>query len=118
MEVEINHLPIIDWESGTKLAGGQRSLAEDLLDFLIKSLPQDVAKIKDLHEKKNYSDLKYQVHKLHGAVSYCGLPRLKTLLSRLETDIKNHIMFSLPPLINQLDFEVTLLLLHYPRPQP
>lgn len=114
--MELEHLPIIDWDLGIKLAGNQQPLAHDLLGLLVNSLPQEVFTIKDLHAKKNYPELTKQVHKLRGAVAYCGLPRLKTLLSLLETELKNHIMFSLPPLIDQLDVEVTLLLLHYPRP--
>lgn len=118
MEMELNHLPVIDWEASIKLAGGQKKLAQDLLLLLAKTLPRDTADIKQLAKEENYPELTVRVHKLRGALCYCGLPRLKSLLSLLETRIKNPIMFSLPPLLDQLDVEVNLLLLHYPRPQP
>jgi two-component system, NarL family, sensor histidine kinase BarA len=116
--MELEHYPIIDWELGIKLAGNQRSLAEDMLDLLIKALPNDIAHIRDLADEQNYSELLQQVHKLHGAICYVGLPRLKTLLSLLESNLKNHIMSNLPRLLDQLDTEMNRLLEHRPRQLP
>jgi two-component system, NarL family, sensor histidine kinase BarA len=112
--MELAHLPIIDWHLGTKLAGNQRGLAEELLSFLLKDLDSVVDGIKELHKSTDYKKMQQQVHRLHGAVCYCGVPRLKFILAQLETHIKNNIMDDLPSLLEQLDTEVKLLLEHHP----
>jgi HPt (histidine-containing phosphotransfer) domain-containing protein len=117
MDIELNNLPAIDWELGKQLAGGKQNLAEDLLTLLLKNLKTDLAEINQHYLDKNYAALTSCVHKLHGAVSYCGTPRLKTLLLHLETQLKIHIMVDLPSLLNQLNAEVNLLL-EAPLPPP
>ncbi|MBV9575966.1 MAG: Hpt domain-containing protein [Gammaproteobacteria bacterium] len=112
--MDLNHLPIIDWELATKLAGNKKELAEELLCLLLKTLPDDRATIKQLYIEQNYAELLRRVHKLHGALCYCGLPRLKTIVARLETQLKSDIIDSLPPILDQLDVEIKLLLEHRP----
>lgn len=111
--MDLGDLPIIDWEQSIILAGRKPDLAKDLLALLIKDLPSDIAAINQFYEVQNLPEMLKRVHKLHGALCYCGLPRLKTIIGRLETDLKSNIMESLPPLIEQLDSEVALLLEHY-----
>lgn len=108
-------LPVIDWELAIKMAGQKKELAEEILNLLLASLPTDMATIKALYQAKNYPELQKQVHKLHGALCYCGLPRLKSVTALLETALKNNIMSSLPSLFDQLDVEATSLLELYPR---
>ena len=111
--MELDKLPVIDWELGIKLAGRDKKLAEDILEALIKTLPSELSTIKQLYNDQNHLPLRQQIHKLYGAVCYCGTPRLKTVLAHLETDLKNNIITNLPSLFNQLDIEVGLLLEHY-----
>ncbi|VVC75712.1 Signal transduction histidine-protein kinase BarA [Aquicella siphonis] len=108
--MDLGNLPVIDWEQGIRLAGNKRDLAEEMLALLMKGLPQDITAINNAFHAQNYSELLRLVHKLHGALCYCGLPRLKTIAGCLETQLKNNIMDSLPSLIKQLDSEVALLL--------
>ncbi|EKD70730.1 MAG: hybrid sensory histidine kinase BarA [uncultured bacterium] len=115
MDIELNPLPVIDWDHSLKLAGHDTRLATDILAFLIKNLPEDLLIIKKLSVNDEYQELTRVIHKLHGAVCYSGTPRLKILLKRLETDLKNHIMDDLPSLLNQLETEVSLLLEQYSR---
>lgn len=115
--MDIQHLPIIDFEQGLRLAGQQQALADDMLKLIIQQLPGEISTIKQSYTAKNYSELLTSIHKLHGAVCYTGLPRIKTLLAHLETQIKSNIMDDLPSLLNQLDNEVTLLLESYSRHQ-
>jgi two-component system sensor histidine kinase BarA len=110
----LNNLPIIDWEAGIRLAGNQRTLAEDLLQFLLKDLNATLTSIKELHNIQDYKKLLHETHKLHGAVRYCGLPRLKIILERLESDLKNNIMDDLSLHLQQLDTEIKILLEHHP----
>lgn len=111
--MDLSNLPIIDWEQGLHLAGNRQDLATDIMGMLVKRLPKDLALIKQLSNKNDHSALKDEVHKLHGAVCYCGTPRLKVVLAKLETDLKNHIMDDLPYLLDRLNDEVTLVLDHY-----
>jgi two-component system sensor histidine kinase BarA len=111
--MEYGNLPIIDWTESLRLVGNQTKIAEDLLALLIKSLPNDLTNIKNLHHEKNYPGLLFAIHKLNGALCYCGLPRLNSLGRRLETQLKTNIMDDLPSLIELLDIEVKQLIEHY-----
>lgn len=103
------HLPVIDWELSLKLANNNHELAKDMLRLIAERLPKDLIEIHTAHREQNIPQLIHHVHKLHGALCYCGLPRLKLLIAQLETDLKNNIMESSPPLLDQLNSEVTLL---------
>jgi two-component system sensor histidine kinase BarA len=113
MDLDLQDLPIIDWEQGKKLAGNRQELADEILSMLMKRIDEDISLIKQLNAQGDYSALKDQVHKLHGAVCYCGTPRLKAVLATLETNLKNTIMSDLPNLLGRLNDEVSLLLAHY-----
>lgn len=113
--MELDNLPVIDCELAIKLAGNKKDLAKELLHLFIKNLDEEFSSIKHAYSDANYPELQKLIHKLHGAVCYCGLPRLKTVLTKLETELKSNIMSSLPSLLNQLETEVTLLLKHYAR---
>jgi two-component system sensor histidine kinase BarA len=114
----MNHqpLPIIDWEQATRLAGNKRELADDILSMLIGTLPADIKQIADALTAQNHHEMLRLVHKLHGALCYTGLPRIKSIIARLESDLKNNIMDSLMPLFEQLQIEVNVLLESYSRP--
>lgn len=111
--MELAHLPVIDWSLGTKLAGNKKDLAEDMLSLLIHGLNNEMTLIKQNYQNKNYQQLLQKVHKLHGAACYCGVPRLKSVIASIESDLKNNIMINLPSRFKQLDQEVSLLLKHY-----
>lgn len=111
--MELNHLPVIDWPLAIQLANNKKDLAEELLDVLMKTLPNDIAKIKTCYQEDNHTHLLRQVHRLHGALCYCGLPRLKAVIETLETNLKSNIMESLPSLFAQLDAEFNLLIEYY-----
>lgn len=110
---ELNHLAVIDYQPGNNLAGNKKEFAQDLLDLLAKQLPQDFKAINQAFSKKNYVVLQQLVHRLHGALSYCGVPRLKTLVNQLETNLKKNILNDLSALMAQLENEVKLFLETY-----
>lgn len=114
--MDLNQLAVIDWELGKKLAGNRLDVAEELIDLLVPTLPEEIRQIQISHLAKNYNEMVKRVHKLHGALCYCGLPRLKNVIAQLETQLKNNIMSSLPSLLDQLHIEVTLLLKQYTYP--
>ena len=113
MDINLSDLPVIDWEQGKKLAGNNQELANEIMEMLIKRLPKDLESINQLSQIPDYLALRNEVHKLHGAICYCGTPRLKATLMRLETDLKNNIMVDLPYLLDRLNDEVQSVLDHY-----
>lgn len=79
-------LPIIDWELSKKLAGNNLEQAKEFLELIVKELKKELPEI-----KKNVQDqtaLKNRLHKLHGALSYTGLSRLKAATKALEDALK------------------------------
>ena len=100
--MDVKHLPIIDWELAKKLAGNKMDLANDILTALLNELPATATHMRHLHNERKYSDLTACVHKLHGALCYSGLPRLKSIVLRLETDLKSNIMVDSLSLIDLL----------------
>ena len=114
--MDVEDLPIIDWELAKKTAGNKLDLANDILAALLTELPAACAQMRQLHTERKYTDLIACVHKLHGALCYSGLPRLKTIVLRLETDLKSNIMVNSLSLIEQLDTEIRRLQEHQPRP--
>ena len=111
--MKLNNLPIIDWNLAIKLAGNKQAFAEEILDILVKNLPNDVAKLKELLGKENYLELWRHLHKLHGALCYCGLPRLKSIVWNLEIELKSDKTQGLPALIDELETETAILLDYY-----
>jgi two-component system sensor histidine kinase BarA len=108
---DLSSLPIIDWEMGTRLAGNNREVAQELLAFLSKTLPDEMASIKQAFIDRQYRELLQRIHKLHGGVSYCGLPRLKTLLATIESDLKKNKFDDLSDLVERLGSEVETLMM-------
>lgn len=101
---------IIDWKLALKLANNKRDLAEEMLTLLMKTLPDEFAAIKEAHIEKNYEELLKLVHKLHGAVCYCGVPRLKNAIYNLESILKRNKFAEVPLLFARLELEVEELL--------
>lgn len=111
--LSLDDLPILDNAAGLKLAGQNAALAEEILDLFMKELKTEIPLFHTLLSSKNYQELQRRVHKLHGACCYTGTPRLKSLLHTLETELKSPIMENLASILDQLDTEVRLLLVHY-----
>jgi two-component system sensor histidine kinase BarA len=101
---------VIDWDLGAKLAGNKPELAKEILNLLIQSLPGEMEQIQQSKDTQNLPLLLKQVHKLHGAVSYCGAPRLKSVLFNYEIALKNNESEALEAYYADLEFEVKQLL--------
>jgi two-component system sensor histidine kinase BarA len=103
-------LPVIDHHLRLQLVGQQADLADELLAMLKKNLTADIATISHLAATIQYVTLSQQIHRLHGAVAYCGTPRLKAILAHIEAELnKNHTQ-TLDHLIQQLSMESEKLL--------
>lgn len=100
-------LPVIDIEFGKKLSGGKEGLAREMIDMLKAQLPKDFALIQAAFEKQDLDALQVSVHKLHGAVSYCGTPALKQATADLELALHNNQHDKVTPLFENLSLQVT-----------
>ena len=80
----------IDWELSLKNAGGKDSLAREMLKMLTDSFPEARKLIHKYLKAENTQKLAEQVHKLHGATAYCGVPELKSLAHQYESLLKSN----------------------------
>jgi len=80
----------IDWELSLKNAGGKDSLAREMLTMLTNSFPEARELIQKYLKTENTQKLVEQVHKLHGATAYCGVPELKSLAHQYESLLKSN----------------------------
>ena len=103
-------LPVIDLELGKKLSGGKEDLAKEMIGMLKEHLPNDFAIIKTAFEKNDLDALQVSVHKMHGAVSYCGTPALKQATADLELALRNKQSEKIPVLFADLSSQVTKVL--------
>lgn len=109
MDVELDHLPMIDWDACIRIIGKPEH-AKEMIHLLVQRLPKDVITIRELYIDQKYSDLWQQLHKLRGALCYIPMPRLCLLVDKLESDLKNNIMDGLPYLLGRLENEVKLII--------
>jgi len=100
----------IDWELGIKLANNNRGLAEEMLQLLLKNLEHEFLEIKEAKNSDDYPLLLQRLHKLHGAVSYCGVPKLKNAIAVFETALKRKQYTEVPDLFTQFEQKVHQLL--------
>jgi two-component system sensor histidine kinase BarA len=107
-EQNLPQTPRIDWELGKQRAGGKIALAIDMLNMLLDSLPQSRAEIQLAVDENDTPNILKQVHKLHGACCYAGVPKLKNLSDIIETQLKKSkdadtVMPELFELLDEMD---------------
>lgn len=82
--------PIIDWKLSVQLAGNNSDYAKEFLTFLAKELSQQLGIIQDHFQKNQIDELKKELHKLLGALSYSGATRLKFATIDFNEALKNN----------------------------
>ncbi len=80
--------PVVDLVQGLEKASGKLSLAKDMFAMLMESLTRDLALINQHYNQGDFKALLEQVHRLHGATHYCGVPRLRLVVMQTETLLK------------------------------
>jgi len=84
-QFEQKQLPLFDEECALKLMSNNKILLTELLTLLITtSLPTDIALLQKAYSQRNWSDISYMAHKIHGGVIYCGTIRLCHACSACE----------------------------------
>ncbi len=104
---------IINWELAVERAGGKEELAKELLDILIKTLPQHQDELKTAFENNDMDALHAEAHKLHSATCYCGTPRLKNAARDLEDISKSNDNPKIKESYHKLLDEITAVLQAY-----
>lgn len=95
-----------DWEKSLKLSGNNPTLAKEMLQALFNELHSSQIKINQAYTQKDYKKLHHEVHRLHGACCYSGVPPLKLTLSALETHIVQENYDLVPFWITELNKEI------------
>ena len=78
-----------------------------MLDSFIALLPETIETLSALWDDQDYNGLKTEVHKLHGACCYTGLPLMQHLAHETESALKlgqhNLVDEHLPALIAEAE---------------
>jgi len=101
---------IFDSKMALQRANGNAQLANELLDLLLVSLPEDQRSINDAWEHNDRRRLRESAHRLNGALRYCGIPRLANSIDHLETIARSGTSEELAAAIGTLNDEVHALL--------
>src|SRR5262245_28573952 len=103
----------IDWNVSLKLANNRVELAKELLTILMAELPITQKEINSAWEQKDYTRLHHHIHKLHGATCYCGVPRLKEIVTDIENQLQKKHYSELENSIKKLDAEIKAILKNF-----
>jgi HPt (histidine-containing phosphotransfer) domain-containing protein len=80
----VTHYPGVDWQQCLVLADNNEGLANELLSMFTDGLPEDADLLSAAFNRHDYSALKDQAHKMHGALCYCAIPAMKQAMMALE----------------------------------
>ncbi len=78
----------LDWELALQRAAGKVELAKEMLQILLKSLPDTLQELRNFMATDQREPLIQLIHKLHGATCYTGVPHIKQLTEIIETQLK------------------------------
>ncbi|WFQ78342.1 ATP-binding protein [Xenorhabdus sp. SF857] len=84
----------IDWEMALKQTAGKESLAREMLEMLVKSLPDMKGMIKQALTTDGEAIRKHflhHVHQLHGSCCYNGVPKLKAICELVEKQLQQGV---------------------------
>lgn len=81
-------LPTLDWQLAVKRANQNRDIALELLGDFVSHLPKSVEMIRTEWNARNYKGVQDEIHRLHGACCYTGVPKLQALANRIESNLK------------------------------
>lgn len=109
-EVLASESPAIDWDKAQKIMNGSLTEAKLLLRQLLDYIPGTLKLIQKAAKANDAAQLLTQVHKLHGACSYCGVPRLKMVAKALESALRSQNQAQIAKLVPEIQQECKLLL--------
>ncbi|MCP9267666.1 ATP-binding protein [Xenorhabdus sp. XENO-1] len=84
----------IDWNMALKQTAGKESLAREILEMLVQSLPKMKAMIEQIlaaDSDIDHKQFQHHVHQLHGSCCYNGVPKLQAICEFIEKQLKQAI---------------------------
>ena len=109
MELDIKQdavaIKSFDWDLLLQQTGRKEAIAKEILALFMQDLPNLQEQINSAFQNKQFKNLAEILHKLNGACSYCGMPKLKKLAQELELAIKENNSFSYEKYIHDIDQE-------------
>jgi two-component system sensor histidine kinase BarA len=99
----------VDWVQALKLTANKEDLAKEMLKGLVESLYPAQLNINETYAQNDLKKMREEVHRLHGACCYCGVPALKTAIAKLETAIVNKDMQNINFLLVEANKEMNRL---------
>lgn len=109
-EVLASESLVIDWDKAQKIMNGNLTEAKLLLRQLLDYIPDTLKSIQKAAQANDSEQLLIHVHKLHGACSYCGVPRLKMVAKALESALRSQNQVQIAILLPEVQQECKLLL--------
>ncbi|WP_425557065.1 two-component sensor histidine kinase BarA [Ferrimonas gelatinilytica] len=102
----------VNWPLALSQAGGNPSLAKEMLAMLVDSIPETLAELDHAITMGENDALLRCVHKLHGATCYSGVPDLQKICAQIESSLKQgqemeHLEPELMELQDQLNLVAT-----------
>jgi two-component system sensor histidine kinase BarA len=88
IEVERHDPRIVNWELCLAQANNKASLAQEMLQMLVNSIPETQENIETALKQQQLPQLLAVIHKLHGACCYSGVPTLQQLCQIIESALK------------------------------
>lgn len=77
-----------DWQQAVDKANGSESIANDMFYDFLEQLPSAFAAIQKAAEDNDWKTMQAEVHRLHGASCYTGVPKLQYLCCECEKLLK------------------------------
>jgi len=102
-------IKIYDEQLSLQLAGGNQDLARQMLEMLLKELPELRTSMNAAHQQGDKAALYDNVHKINGSSRYCGVPAIGQAANDLEILLKQDID-DLENALNGLNTEIERLL--------
>ena len=84
----LQEIKSVDWELAIRRANYNSSAAKELLGEFMIMLPKIMRDIKRQFTQSKTRELQANIHKLHGACCYTGVPQLQKLCFTIERDYK------------------------------
>lgn len=98
----MNHdLPLLDMQSAIDYSNADQNFVLELRQMLVDVLPDHRHNIESYANQKDWDKLAREAHKLHGALSYTGTPRLKHYSKQLQLTAQNGPTDKIQPLLKE-----------------
>lgn len=101
---------VFDRELSLSAANDRPELAGELYELLIATIPEDQAQINTAFKNEDPQAFREAVHKLHGAIRFCGVPRLGNAVAKLELILKTGAQVEIRGTLSMVNSEISALM--------